>query len=466
MAKDCSPMHKMENFLLVLLGAGLALDVPSSRAYNEYEAWTEVLGKFLFHGFKDLYGIPLPFTLFEILSYLSFLAVLMTFGLQWTKQWKLMAALALILPGAGVIGTISGELRGNAMTLALTQLHVVPLISVWLGLGYFMGLRPGNDLRIFRVIFHASLFKAVYALYVYIAIYEMRMGEREFLIDHPTSIYLVCGMIYAVWQLLRRDLGLLRKSLFLAALIGQATAYVLNDRRASFTGALIAILLLPWILPRRLRIGLGPLYRKCFGVGLIVAFLFALEASNPYSFIGGFKSEILSSESLTYRHIENFNLLSGVINAPWLGLGFGTEYPQVMKLPDISRTFPLFAAIPHNTLYFLWTFAGPLGIAGFCTFSCVVLVLITRCGCWARSSSQLFYAILALFLCAQWISFVFFDMGLLEVRSHMVFGLVIGSLFPQYARHIMEYVNENSSKSVSFVTESLALPLHHDNSGK
>jgi len=446
MAKDATPMQILEKGLLVLLGVSLCLDVPSARAYNEHESWTEGLGKFLFHGFKDLYGIPLPFTLFEILTYLSFIAMIWTFGWPRAKFWNLMAGTAVLIPASAFFGALVGMVRGNSLSLAATQLHVIPLIAAWLALGYFLGQRHGNALRLFRIIFYTSLFKALYALYVFAFIYGMTMGGREFLIDHPTSIYLTGGIVFGIWQLLKRDVSLKAKSFFLLAILCQSAAYLLNDRRASFTGALIAVILVPWILPRKIRRDIWPIYCTGAAVAAVAVVFMALISSDPYSFFGGFKGEVLRTELLTYRHIENFNLLSGVIKEPLLGLGFGTTYPQTIPLPDISHTFSLFAAIPHNTLYFLWTFAGPLGIGAFVTFALTIMMLITRCGAWARTSCQLFYAVLALVICCQWMSYVLFDMGLLEARSHMVFGLIIGSLYPQYARHLMEYYDERISE--------------------
>jgi hypothetical protein len=437
-----SKLSVLEQMLLTLMTLTLCLDSPSARAYNEHESWTELLGQFLFHGFKDLYSIPLPVTLFELLSFALFMAVLILWGFQKAQLWKTMLASAVLVPIAVGIAWVSGGLRGNDISLGLTQLHAVPMLPVWLTLGFYLGIRPSNCERIFQILFFSSLFKAFYALYVFIVIYQGSMGEREFLIDHPSSIYLLCGMLYGVWQILRRDLSLVKKFLFLVALFAIGSVYVLNDRRASFAGVALALLALPFILPTRFRADLWPLYRAAIGLGGIVLFGLALDSSNPYSFTGGLKSEFMSQEVLSYRHIENFNLLSGVMEDPIFGMGFGTHYPQVIELPDISATFSLFTAIPHNTLYFLWTFAGPLGMAAFTSLAWVTIILITRCGAWARTSAQLFYAILALFLAAQWIVFVYFDMGLLEVRSLMVFGIVIGSLYPQYARHLKELYHE------------------------
>ncbi|MBC7660123.1 MAG: O-antigen ligase family protein [Chitinophagaceae bacterium] len=443
MAKAHSRLHTMETFLLWFLGASLCLDAPSARAFNEYDSWTKAIGQFLFLGFKELFNIPIPFTPFELLSYGSLFAILCLWGTQRAHFWKVTVGVAVLVPLAGVWAWVSGVARGNEMALAFTQFHFIPLIPVWLALGYFMGLRPSNNLRIYRIFFWVMFVKCFYALCIYTFIYNMDMGTREYLIDHPTSIYIVCGMLYGFWQLLRADVALERKFFYAFALLIMGTAYIINDRRASYAGIIIAVLLVPMLLPHRLRRDVWTFYKIGIAAAAIIMGFFAIDASNPYSFSGGLKSELTASDSLSYRHIENFNLLSGVVLEPILGIGFGKEYPQVMQLPDISGTFSLFAAIPHNTLFFLWTYAGPIGIGCFATLLWMSMILIIRCGVWARSSNQLFYAILAHFLTAQWVMFVFFDMGLLEVRSLMVFGLVVGSLYPQYARHIKEYYDEN-----------------------
>jgi hypothetical protein len=109
-----------------------------------------------------------------------------------------------------------------------------------------------------------------------------------------------------------------------------------------------------------------------------------------------------------------------------------------VPLPDISFSFELFDAIPHNTLLYLWTFAGPLGIAGLMTASCFMMLVLSRVGQLARSKRELLLAFLGLITVTQWGMYVSFDMGLLESRTSMLMGVFAGGLFPVYGRILLE----------------------------
>ena len=82
---------------------------------------------------------------------------------------------------------------------------------------------------------------------------------------------------------------------------------------------------------------------------------------------------------MSYRQIEDFNLMYAVKQFPIMGQGFGSRFESVIPLPDISFTYELFDAIPHNTLLFLWCFAGPLALAGFFRFSFLVSLWVFAC---------------------------------------------------------------------------------------
>lgn len=457
MERKLETSRRKESCLLIFSGLALFLDVPSARAYNEHEAWTEELGRFFFHGFKELLGLPLPTTAFEISSYLFLLVMLLFWGLQTSRIWRALTVCALLIPVAALISFLFGLLQGHSAGLGSTQIHYLPFVGLWLVLGYFMGVRPQLMQAFFRLLFAVALWKAVYGLYVFAFAYDFQMGAREFLIDHPSSILLAAGMLYAGYRIwITRDPRV--KFAYALAVLPLAWAYVLNDRRTSFAGVLVFAVLLPWIVPIGLRNRLMPYYR--FGILLSVAgaCLIGLAQIDPNSFLGGFSTEFAAAEELTYRHMENFNLLTAVVKSPWTGLGFGTTYPQEMRLPDISAAFTLFEAIPHNTVYFLWAFTGPLGIACFASLISVSLVVVIRCGRWARSKGVLLHAMFGLLILSQWVMYSFYDMGLIEARSSMLFGIVIGSLFPQYARRLKEHYHAQLTSAHSYELPS-ALPM-------
>ncbi len=425
--------------LLVLMGAALFLDIPASRAYNEHNAWTRRVGAYLFHGIQEMYGIPISFTLFEVFSYAAAALILLRWGSQRSRLWTCLGLSAVIIPLACLLATMTGVMRGNQLSLAFSQLHFVPMIPVWLVIGYYLGAQPGTLLRAARMLFWICIWRSVYGLYVFFAIYGGRMEDREYLIDHASSSFLAVGIAYAAFQAFshRRSAEQLFGYGFATALM--IWPYILNDRRTSFVGLLAAFVLLPIILPKSFLRRMGYAYRWVLVAGVVlVSYKIVLSKVRSTEALRLGVDAPLNIESLDFRQIENYNLMIGVIERPLLGLGFGTRFPQAVPLPDISFSFDLFDAIPHNTSLFLWTFAGPLGIAGLATSTTWLMLVIGRVGSLARTRQELLLASLGLVVVLQWIMYVCFDMGLLESRSSMLVGVFGGGLFPVYGRILVE----------------------------
>lgn len=424
--------------LLIFSGLALFLDVTSSRSYYEYDAWTKEVGRFFFHGLAENWGIPLPTTVFEFGSYALFIVMLGLWGLQSSRVWRALTLCALLIPVAAIAGFLFGLVEGHSAGLGARQLRSLPFLCPWLFLGYFMGVRAQVMQTFFRMVFAIALWRSIYGLYIFATFFDFQMGEREYLIDHFSSIVLAAGLLYAAQQIfVAKDLRV--KYAYIMALLPMGWAFVLNDRRTSFAGVLAFGFFLPWIVPIGLRRRILPYYRWGAVMAVLGILVLGLSQIDTYGFLGGFKTEFAASEQLTYRHMENFNLLTAVVREPWTGLGFGTSYPQVMQLPDISSTFALFAAIPHNSVYFLWAFSGPFGIACLASLTSMAFIVIIRCGRWAQTQGALLHAFFGLLILCQWLMYAFYDMGLFEVRNSMLFGIVIGSLFPQYAHRIKEH---------------------------
>ena len=431
----------LDRLLLGLIAAALVCDVPAARAYLEHQAFTETLGRFLFQGGKELTGLPVPFTPFELLSYSLALFGLFLHSFPRSRLGQSLLLCALSLPLIGAYGFAIGGMRGHSLRLALTQLHFIPMIGTWLLLGSYVGTRPRLQGRVIRLLFWTSLWRATYAWYVYLFVFGGSLGEREYLIDHASSLFLALGMCYAGFQVLAQHRVRTRVCFYALSFLWILGPYVLNDRRASFAGVLVALGVLPWVLPPRMRLRLFPIYKRgVLGLGLILLVL-VLRTNDINSLAGALRTEAIRTEELTYRHIENYDLMLGVIEQPFLGLGYGRYYPQVLALPDIAFAFPLFAAIPHNQVYYLWAFAGPLGIGALMMMSSGLWMLVVRCGRLALRPGQLLCALMGMVALSQWLMYVLFDMGLSESRSMMLVGIFAGSLFPNYARRVRDQWN-------------------------
>ena len=58
------------------------------------------------------------------------------------------------------------------------------------------------------------------------------------------------------------------------------------------------------------------------------------------------------------RDVENYNLFVTYIQSPVLGAGAGHKYIEYVKGDDISKDFPQYRFIPHNSYLGLWAFGG------------------------------------------------------------------------------------------------------------
>ncbi len=432
-------LNPTEAAFALFVGLSLGLDIPAAKAYNDHTAWTEMVGRFLFHGCKELFNVPIPFTPFEVITYGSVGILFLHFGWQRARYWLNLIFLSLLLPSACAFAAITGWMRGNSLPLAMTQLHFIPMLTAWMCLGYFVGTRPLLHARLCRILFWVCVWRSLYALFVFLVPYHGSMQDYEYLIDHSASIFLATGMAYGGVQMWFQRRHKLRVLGYAAAVGLMSMTHLLNDRRASLAGLSAAVLILPWIMSDRLRRAILRPYKMGMGFAIVALVFASLKNNDQYSFVGALQTETLGAKALTYRHIENFNLLSGMIEQPLLGMGFGTRFPHILELPDITFAFELFDAIPHNSVYFLWAFGGPLGIASLMTLSCGLLCIITRVGRAARYKSELLVAIIGLVVTCQWLMYVLFDMGLLDSRCLMMIGLFAGSLFPLYGRLLLEH---------------------------
>src|SRR5205823_14279352 len=76
------------------------------------------------------------------------------------------------------------------------------------------------------------------------------------------------------------------------------------------------------------------------------------------SMVAADKSAHGADESTESREIENYNLSQTLRRHP-LGTGLGHEYEEVVRGPDISSSFALYRYIPHNSVLWLMSAAGP-----------------------------------------------------------------------------------------------------------
>ncbi len=348
-------------------------------------------------------------------------------------RFRVAALLALAIPAAAVFALVVGQVKGNNLGLAITQIHFLVLAPFALYAGYAACRSEADFLRVMRAVVAAMIIKSVLAWYAFYVYLGQDLHGREYLIEHWTSDYLATAMIAlsAGWLVGKKTVTNTLVTLFLVALI--FWPFVLNDRRTAFVGLAFAVALLPCAFWNRVRLW-------HFGVlaAVAVAFVLFLAATwdmpRPLGFFADLIEGILwpppsalgGIYKYDYRQLENYNLYVGVARDPFFGMGLGSRFPHAIPMADIAMNFELWDALPHNNMLFTWCFLGPLGMGALGTFTAVGAAVGIRLVRKARSGAEIMIGVLAFTGIVRWIFWVFGDLGLVEIPLFCLISVTIG----------------------------------------
>ena len=420
-------------FACIVLGLAFFFDAPWGRAFYKYTPITETLGAIYFSSFSETFGVPgvsvTPFELFSII--LAGGALSKVFRLLPDDTAKnifvaMLASLALIF----VAGVTSGWGHGNESRVMLTQVRAIVSLPLWLIIGAAFLTTEKRAWIFLSVIASTTFVKSLQGLWSFFYILERRKGSQEYIVEHITSSSIVTALVAFNALIWLKEMNFFKK-IFLSLTANSVLGFVFlaNDRRAALVGLAMGFVFLFISFPLKF-------YRRYFlGMlgGLLMGVL-CLAATWETSGALGFPARALrsltdpSESSSGYRKVENANLLFSIANEPLTGLGFGRRFPEVFPLPNIATIYSEYNLIPHNTLLFVWTFAGPLGIAGLGTFFALALALAIRI---FRRSSSLDGCLLggvAVIVFVQALSYIYADIGLREVRLLAEVGGIAGYL--------------------------------------
>jgi hypothetical protein len=278
----------------------------------------------------------------------------------------LRSAFAVFLGTLVLLGAV-GLVRSGSFGAAYWQIRQLICIPVF---AYVLAeaLDGPRDHRLLGgLILAAALIRIAAGLYFHFAI-DLPQGLESPVITSHADTMLFClalALVLVDW-LENPGWPRLRRCLWVAPAV--MLAIFLNNRRLAYVG-LAAILTTVWLFVRP-----NPAKRTLARAGLIAApFLVAYlligwgsstEAFKPVAsirtIVAANDNEHGASESTRSREIENFNLSQTLRHHP-AGTGLGQEYDEVVKGPDISQDFPLYRYVPHNSVLWLMSMAGPFG---------------------------------------------------------------------------------------------------------
>jgi len=227
--------------------------------------------------------------------------------------------------------------------------------------------RGAKDLRTLgMVLIVAACYRAVLATYVHFTV----IYEGEYLpcaSTHADSRLFAAALVCLITQVNERTRRATHWSRLLAmGLIMMGMVY--NGRRLVWV-AVIGGLVISASLSGRTR-----LKRSISKLALAALPFFVLYVSAGWNNAdsGVFKPvkmirsvvDSKSDGSSMWRDLENMNLVNNVKDHPFTGIGYGKQYTEYIKLPDVSASFPRYRFIPHNGLLVLFPFLGPIGVCG------------------------------------------------------------------------------------------------------
>jgi|GEM_PF-3361790 hypothetical protein len=407
-------------------------DITQNPWGRELEPLTKQLGILLFQSF-GITGIEAFAIFFSLWLLLTRSKAQMILWLHQGLFRILGVGLAIFL--ASTVAGLYGIATGGDPVVHFIQTRFLHAFPLWTFIGFVL-LRDIAFVK--RLIFWITLLvglKSLQGIFMYL-LHRDVFSQAEYLVDHYYSLFAVIAMIamvrYAVHNpnpasIVVNGLGFL--ILF--------TTYILNDRRTSYVGVGLAAIMVPVLLP------LAWLKRHALKIlGLIAFGLFYVAATwnlpAPIGFVGALVQSFgqeAGSEGPSYRDLENANLFNAVVDQPLTGLGYGKEFAEVFKMPDISYVYARYRMIPHNLFLASWAYGGPLTVGALSLVFATMIWLSGRLMRESRDPTLFFIGLLSLFYFMQYFSFVFGDLGLQINRNQMLAGILMGGCY----RLLQEY---------------------------
>ncbi len=346
---------------------------------------------------------------------------------------RILAAYAAFLATV-LIAEVHGLASGGDFNISLWELR--PQIY-----GFVLFLLASSLIRERRhllwlagIFFAGACVKTGVGYHRYFVTLHGDLGDGEVILAHEDSyflaLFLVATVAAAIWHRRRR----------VVVPLLLATPFVLivlleNRRRAAMLALWVAMIVI---------IVLGVRYESAVRKKVVIAaaiagillggfvssywnaqYGIAAQVVRPVHALTGETDERDQNSDL-YRDNENANLKLSYQANPVIGMGFGLPMLVVFPLADISKAYPLWQYIPHNTL--LWV-AMRMGMLGMVTFWALIgVVLLEGLRQIARQDDPLIRGVAAFALTAIVAELVvgYGDLQLENYRNMIFCGSMIG----------------------------------------
>lgn len=300
--------------------------------------------------------------------------------------------------------------------------------------------------RVALIFLLAAAAKALIGDYRYFVTLGGKLGVQQDVLAHEDSYFLailiVSGLAALIW--LRRRLTVV----LIAAVTPLALVAMLANSRRAGVYALAAAVIVTLVLAYRFE----PPLRKTLAFASVVMVVAAIvfigyawdkqygiqaQLVRPVrSLIDPTQRDFLSDQ---YRTAENANLRLTFQSSPLIGVGFGSPYLMAYPMADISRIYPLWNVIPHNSLMWVGMRMGAIGFVAF--WGLIGLAILQGFYVLGRSRDPLIRAVAAVAIAAVVAEIMvgYGDLQLESYRNLIFLGATLGILnrisqMPEVAR--------------------------------
>ncbi len=291
----------------------------------------------------------------------------------------LLTAVSITLATVSILW-VWGIAHGGQVAESLVQVQKY-VYSVFLLFLMHAAYRDSRDLRTLgNVLIGAALYRALMATFIHFTV--TYQGEKlPCATTHEDSRLFAAAIVLLLVMLNERVRGATHWTRFVAAGI-ILTGMVFNGRRLVWVAMLGCLLIAVLISPRtRLKRALS---RAMLAVAPVVVLYLAAGWNHGDSAlfkpVGMVRSVVDTKRdsSSMWRDLENMNMVRNISDHPFTGIGYGHEYTEYIKLPDVSAAFPRFRYTPHNSFMVMFPFCGPVGVAGVLAMLLATVFLAAR----------------------------------------------------------------------------------------
>ena len=407
--------------LLVLAFAAPVLDGPRL-ANGKVTPPTFALGSLLLENLNKTVGVSaLNFTGLDCLTGLLILVAVLRRATgsridrvgQIQTAWPLPIAAMISLAGVALAWAY-GISRGGSTQDSLWQVQKIAYVPLLFFLFQAAVRGPSDSKRLMRAIVWAAVIRAGAAVFIAATTAVPAGEELAVATTHADSVVFASAFAIVLASLWEGEVpGWSPRSWF--ALLVLAAGMVANNRRLVWV-EVIGIVVTYVLISRRTR----------FERNLIRVLVLSLPLLVPYCLIGwnsdaaAFKpvkiirsiTDSDSDGSTKWRDLENWNLVFTVADHPVLGSGFGHEYAERWKLPDISGAYRQYRFMPHNSVLGLLASVGVVGFSLIWTLVVAGVFLAARCYRCATQPGHKALALGALGITVAYVNQCYGDIGI------------------------------------------------------